>query len=417
VHRLPGAVSYGSPRWSPDGEHLAFEANIALHAAEIRVLDLTRAETRTVVRTGQTRGLAWLPDGSGLVYASSAGSTLAYPPLFRLRRVMLDGSNDVPLPCEGAGYASYLEPDVTLGGQLVASRVAQQSDVFRYPTDGTPRENVTHAQRITRQTGQVQVPSASPDGAEVAYLSDSGGRPNIWVARVDGGRPPRQITDERDPASFIGLPVWSPRGDWITYWKGRIGSDAEQWLVRPDGTESTRLVQVRGGAAWSGDGEWLYYMPPIVEAEGGITCRVHVDGGEPVLVRRGAAGLLVTSDGSTAYFCPSDDRPEEVWRVSPVESGTPEPFFSIDPSRIPLWPHMYALSPDDRWLAAPFRERGTTDLFLISTEDGSLRQVTDFQGRATTIGRQVSWSSDGKHVFAALMESDADIVLLEGALQ
>jgi Tol biopolymer transport system component len=81
-----------------------------------------------------------------------------------------------------------------------------------------------------------------------------------------------------------------------------------------------------------------------------------------------------------------------------------------------VWPHQYTLSPDDRWLAAPLKDRGTTNLWIISTKDGSLRQVTDFQQRPTTIGRQVSWSTDGKYIFAALVETDADIVLLKGAL-
>jgi hypothetical protein len=33
------------------------------------------------------------------------------------------------------------------------------------------------------------------------------------------------------------------------------------------------------------------------------------------------------------------------------------------------------------------------------------------------IGRQVSWSKDGAFLFAAVMDIDADIVLLDGALR
>ena len=45
-----------------------------------------------------------------------------------------------------------------------------------------------------------------------------------------------------------------------------------------------------------------------------------------------------------------------------------------------------------------------------------MEQVTDFERRATLIGRQTSWSGNGKFIFAALMEMDSDIVLLNGAL-
>jgi hypothetical protein len=64
----------------------------------------------------------------------------------------------------------------------------------------------------------------------------------------------------------------------------------------------------------------------------------------------------------------------------------------------------------------PLRGAGATHLWLISTSDGSLRPITDYGLRSTAIGRQVSWSSDGRFIFAALMETDADIVLLECVL-
>ncbi len=417
---LPGG-EYGAPRWSPDDRYVAFQVRLSLNESAIQTIDVaTGGDPETVLLAGQIRGIAWLPDGSGLVYSSSEGSTLAYPPVFSLRTVSTDGSlRDTPLPPGDAGYASYVEPDVTSAGGLVASRVRLESDVYRFPVDGSPLENVRDAMRVTRQTGQVQTPSASPDGEEVAYLSDSGGHANVWVARVDGTRPPRQITHERDPSTVIGITVWSPRGDLLVYYRQRIGGNSEEWLVRPDGTGERLLVEgTVGAASWSHDGEWVYYMSGgNLGAAESCTHKIAVDGGEPIPVRCGANGLLVSSDGTTAYFNPANARQGEVWSATPVDTGTPRPLVVDLQSRIPLWPHHYALSPDDRWLAAPLRDRGTTNLWLISTADGSLRPVTDFQGRSTTIGRAVSWTSDGKYLFAALLETDADIVLLNGVIR
>jgi Tol biopolymer transport system component len=413
--RMPGARC-GAPRWSADERRVAFEAQLGLSVAQIRVLDVASGEARVVARVaGQTRGLAWLPDDVGLVYSSSAGSTLPYPPTFSLRTVALDGSHDVPLPCEGAGYASYVEPDVTSSGGLVASRVAMQSDIYGYPVGGTPRENMVKARRITRQTGMVQVPSASPDGKQVAYLSDSGGRANVWVANVDGAHS-MPITSEEEPRTIIGVPVWSPRGDWITYWKGLPDGTAEQWLVRPNGTDPRRLVQVRGAASWSHDGDWLYYMAPSADAYDVSTYRIPIDGGEAELVRHQASGLLVTSDERTCYFSLSDVQQGVLMRATPVDAELPELFLDLR-SRIPLWPHMFALSYDDDWLATPLRDDGTTNLWRFSTADGTPHQVTDFGEQTKMIGRQVSWSKDGAFLFAAVMDIDADIVLLDGALR
>ena len=83
-------------------------------------------------------------------------------------------------------------------------------------------------------------------------------------------------------------------------------------------------------------------------------------------------------------------------------------------SRVPLWPTGFALSPDERWLAVPLRDNGTTNIWVIPTGGGSYRQITDFGRQPTLIGRQVSWSRDGRFIYAAVAESDTDIVLLEG---
>jgi Tol biopolymer transport system component len=417
--------SYSSPRWSPDDRRIAFEVRIDLVNAEMRVLDIATGDTQTVVKKGRIRGIAWLPDGSGLVYSSARGSTLAYPPSFSLMIVKVDGSlgdGGDRVPLGGSGYASYIEPDVTRDGRVVASRVHLQSDIFRFPVDGEPRENVSNAVRVTNQTGQVQVPSVSPDGEEIAYLSDSGGHANVWGARVHGAKPPRQITRERDPSVIIAIPRWSPRrragGDFIVYYRQRVGNVGEQWLVRPDGTGRRPLVRTGGGASWSADGDWLYHIVPA-DSETGTPCieKVHVDSGKQVPVRCWASAMQVTSDGTTGYFCPSSARQGELWRVSPVDTGIPErlPVGDLQ-SRIPMWPHHYDLSPNDEWLATPLKDGGTTNIFIISTEDGRIEPVTDFQQRATMIARQVCWSSDSKFIFAAVLETDSDIVLLEGAI-
>ena len=62
------------------------------------------------------------------------------------------------------------------------------------------------------------------------------------------------------------------------------------------------------------------------------------------------------------------------------------------------------------------KDGDTTNLYKISTTDGHLVRVTDFRPRRTMIGRQVSWGPNGEYLYAAVMETDADVVLLEGAL-
>src|SRR4029078_1165403 len=91
-----------------------------------------------------------------------------------------------------------------------------QSDIWRFPLTGTPAENTQAAVRVTRQSGHIQTPSVSPDDSEVVYLSDNGGHANLWGAEI-GGSNARQITFDESPDVAVGVPSWSPTGEWIVF--------------------------------------------------------------------------------------------------------------------------------------------------------------------------------------------------------
>ena len=122
----------------------------------------------------------------------------------------------------------------------------------------------------------------------------------------------------------------------------------------------------------------------------------------------------VSSDGSTIYYTPSQARQNEIFKARP-ENGPGQLLARYARSRVSFAPSGYALSPDDRWLAVPLKDAGTTNLWVISTADGSFRQITDFR-RSTLIARQVSWSPDGKAIYAAVVDIDADIMSFDGVL-
>ena len=399
---LPRNIDYQTPRWSPNDRSIAFSANASGFSWAIYVLDVASGESEALTRANDIRGLTWLPDGSGLVYASSEGSTLSYPPVFNLRRVSLSGGGEQQLT---VGDVSYVEPDMAQEGRLLASRVRMQSDIWRFPVSGSPSDNA-QGRRITRQTGQVQTPSVSPDGTEVAYLSDSGGHSNVWVASVDGSGT-RQITFEHDPEVLIGIPLWSPAGDRIVFVRTDADGNSE-WLVNPDGSGLEQLVS--GVAAnWSADGRWLYFSSPKPPY---CTDKISVKGGPVIQVRCDAANPAISPDGTTLYFSPSSARQNELLKASP-EEGPAQTLASYPISRIPMFPTGYALSPDGQWLAVPLEDEHRTNIWAIPTHGGPFRQLTDFGDRNTLITRQVSWSPDGEFIYAALVDSDADIVLLD----
>ena len=352
-----------------------------------------------MTRSEGLRGFSWLPDGSGLVYSSSRGSTILYPPVFNVRVIGRDGRGDRQLTF---GDLSYVEPDVHHSGKLLVSRIRGRSDVWQFPIGGSAAENARDAVRITRQTGQAQTPSISPDGSEVVYLSDNGGHGNLWIARTDGSSV-RQVTFERDPDVVIGVPMWSPSGDWIVFIVAPTGFSS-LWAIRPDGSGLHEVVaRGRGGACWSGDGRWV----DLPSEQDGIACiaKAPVEGGTPLVVRSHAAMTAVTPDDKTLYFVQRPKDYDSLGFVDDLEicsaavGGGPSSVMArVSSERVPIGRQFFQpfLSPDGKWLAAPLTDGATSNIWVLPTSGGPMRALTDFGDRPLMIARSVSWSADSR---------------------
>ena len=265
------------PRWSPDGQWIAFQKGDGLRY-DIFVVARGGGEPRKLTNERIImRGLTWRPDSAAIVYASSGASTVPYLPPMALWEVTLDRGVPRQISSQEAWYE---QPDIHSSGLLSAARMRMRLDLWRFPFGGSPQENVRGATQLTQQTGEVLTPTGSPDGRQFAYLSDSGGHANVWV-RSDSGL--RQITFEDDAAVAMGVPIWSPDGRSIAFVssKGRMGFDFGVWVVNPDGTDP-RNVAGRGlGMAWSPDSRWIYYA----EFSSGPLLKVPSAGGAPIKVR------------------------------------------------------------------------------------------------------------------------------------
>lgn len=406
---VPGSY-YLYPRWSPDARWIAFQRGDGVRS-DVFVVPAAGGDPRQLTHD-QTliSGFTWLPDSTGIVFSSSRTSTLPYLPTFSLWAARLQ---DRRLRQLTSGDSSFEHPDVNQAGAMVAGRMRMQLDIWKLPVGGAPRENVAGGLRLTRQTGYVQTPTAAPGDTEVAFLSDSGGHTNLWVLAAESGEL-RQITNERDPNVAVGVPIWSPDGSSIVFVssRGNPGLQFGLWLVNPDGSNLRRLVQRGLGAAWSEDGRWLYYVDEALK-------KIPASGGTPVTVRAEGTRNVIGAHASTLYYTVErplvDGRPEFEIRAATPESGPSRLLAQIPASRVANWQIVNpALSPDGESLVLPLTDDVTTNLWALSTSTGEWRQLTDFGDRATFIARRVSWSSDGRFVFAAVGEGDADIVLLEG---
>jgi dipeptidyl aminopeptidase/acylaminoacyl peptidase len=100
----------------------------------------------------------------------------------------------------------------------------------------------------------------SPDGKQIAFISNISGRNNLWIVPAEGGWPIQLTVSNQRQTN----PAWSPKGRWIAYTSDTDGN--EQWdifLVSPRDGQVVNLTNTpevsEESPAWSPDGEKLAY--------------------------------------------------------------------------------------------------------------------------------------------------------------
>jgi dipeptidyl aminopeptidase/acylaminoacyl peptidase len=101
----------------------------------------------------------------------------------------------------------------------------------------------------------------SPDGKQIAFVSNISGRNNIWLVPSAGGWPSQLTISQQRQIQ----PAWSPDGNWIAYASDTDGN--EQWdifLVSPKTGEVVNLTTTKEiseeSPTWAPDGKQLVYL-------------------------------------------------------------------------------------------------------------------------------------------------------------
>ncbi len=148
-----------------------------------------------------------------------------------------------------------------------------RGDVFTVPIEKGPTRN------LTRSSGSDDRDAAwSPDGMQIAYISDASGEDEIWVVDQAGKGQAKKITDGH--AAFLRNPYWSPDSKRIAF----SDKDGKLFVVDvADGTEVEVADDIGGQIfdyAWSSDSGHLAFS---LNNESGFS-RVFiwsVSGGDP----------------------------------------------------------------------------------------------------------------------------------------
>jgi len=304
----PQGTWYRDPALTPDGRWLAFSActgsvvgpGCSLRAVRLKEGLSTADEPREIAKSLRSiHGLAWMPDGSSLIYANFIGGSS-----FFLWRVNLKaGSEPERLELAGAG-AQWPAVDPK-GGRLAFSRSLTNPDIWRLELGGKPEPLLT-------STAFDLSPQYSPDGHRIAFTSSRYMHDAVWVANADG----TGATQISNPArTYSGTARWSPDSRWLAFDSLDKGRVWDIWVVEPGGSAARQVT--RGPAdniipSWSHDGSSIYFAS---KRSGRFEIwRIPAGGGPEIQVtRNGGYTAFESPDGKAIYYTLSDGGEEGLY--------------------------------------------------------------------------------------------------------
>jgi len=199
----PPAESAGDsyPSVSPDGQTVAFVRRTHEEFGDIWLCDANGGSLRQLTFYARpTQGIAWSQDGHDVIYASPNRVRNSW----QLWRVPAFGGSPREVLI-GAREAN--DPAIARDGHRLAyTQTPSESAIW---LANLPAGDNPHTRPIIRSSGREGSPSWSPDGRQIAWVSDRSGSDQIWVSDADGANP-TQATNMKGVS--LERPRWFPDG-------------------------------------------------------------------------------------------------------------------------------------------------------------------------------------------------------------
>ncbi len=321
-----GTASFSQPRWSPDGDRLAYVSTTdGRTQVFVRWMD-TGQEAQLTNLTRGPGGLSWSPDGQWLAFsmfvAEDEGDLVA----------------EMPAQPEGADWGPAITVIDAMNYRADGAGYTDEgyTHLFVLPADGgTPR------QVTSGPYNQGGVPRWTPDGASLVFAAnrhEDGARTQplnseVFRISIDDGTL-TQLTDRYGPDAG---PVVSPDGSRIAY----VGFDDEHqgyqvtrlYVMGADGSGSRSITDGLdrdvNGARWASDGQGLYFQYDDegntklahVSLDGAITDITGDVGGLSLGRPYGGGQFSLAESGRLAYTLGTPEHPADVAVVE--EGGEP----------------------------------------------------------------------------------------------
>ncbi len=208
-----------APRWSPDGQYLAFLSD-RNGTAQIHILPLAGGETQQVSNLKQNiTEYSWRPDGKAFL-AHSAWKAI----------------DDLNQPDTSTISVEYARLDEQFDG--LGYKQGRHQQLWLITLDGT-------STRLTSDSLDSIQSCWSPDGSEIAFCANRRPDPDLsvsmalWVLSISTGQI-RCLTSEDGLAE---MPSWSPDGQTIAFYYSKDqteSSNISPWIVNAHDNSAPR---------------------------------------------------------------------------------------------------------------------------------------------------------------------------------
>jgi Tol biopolymer transport system component len=378
AERLTDGMGFDSqPRFSPDGERIAFVSDRS-GGENVWIVSRDRTDTTQVTKGDQNQlhSPEWTPDGDYLVVSRAQG----FGPPYKLHMYHVEGGSGVQLVKEPESLrmsGAAFEPD----GRRIWYAARQglweyNADLPQYQLQVYDRETGERYTRTSRY-GSAFRPTVSPDGRWLVYGTRHDEHTGLRIRDLDTG-------DER----------------WLAY------------PVQRDDQESIATMDAYPGMSFTPDSEAL-----IATWDGRIW-RVPVNGGEPTEIPfQAEVDLGIGPELDFDYEIPDEPTFEarQVRDAAPSPDGSRLAFTVLDRLYVMGWPDgeprrltgtrdvveaQPTWSPDGRWIAyatwSTLEGEGGHLYRVRADGSGQPRRLT----RDPAVYRQPAWSPDSDRIVA-----------------
>jgi eukaryotic-like serine/threonine-protein kinase len=230
--------------WSPDGAWMYFTAMTASGVHIWRQRFAGGAPEQLTFGAGTEEGAYFAPDGRSFVTSVGTSQSTLW---------VHDSRGDRQITSEGHGFMPALSADGKKLYYLIRSyglRSWNQGGLWVAGLETGQRQRLLADVQLLHY-------SISADGRRLVFVSvDEQGRSPVWLASLDGQRPPKQLSTIDASAAFFGAP-----GEVL--FAGQ--DDLHVYRVKEDGSELQKVVsKPLLPLAVSPNGEWIAVQDPAV---------------------------------------------------------------------------------------------------------------------------------------------------------